>query len=144
MIELTQEMRKRLANALDDGYPVVAASVEPDGYPKLSFYGSTQVFSDDQLAIWHRKPDGGLIDRIVENPRMAFMYRHGIDRVAWQFYGHAHVDDDREIRDRVYDAMPEIERLLDPDRKGRAIIIDVDRVVGRNLEMRRDDVAQPA
>jgi hypothetical protein len=138
MIELTDEMRERLSNALADGYPVVAASVEDSGYPKLSFFGSTQVFSSDQLAVWHRSPEGGLLDRIVDHPQMSFMYRHGGDRTAWQFYGRAHVDDSDETRQRVYDTMPEIERMLDPERKGRAVIIDVDRVTGRNLEMRRD------
>lgn len=138
MIELTEEMRERLSSALTDGYPVVAASVEASGYPKLSFFGSTQVYSSEQLAVWHRSPVGGLLDRIVEHPQMAFMYRHAVDRVAWQFYGRAHVDDSAETRERVYEAMPEIEKMLDAERKGRAVIIDVDRVVGRNLEMRRD------
>src|SRR5205814_1703471 len=144
MIELTEEMRTRLASALNDGFPVVAASVEQDGYPKLSFYGSTQVYSDDQLAIWHRKPEGGLIDRLPDNPRMAFMYRHGGDRTFFQFYGRAHFDDDPQVRERVYENMPEIEKMLDPDRKGRPIIIDVDRVVGRGIEMRRDEAEQHA
>ena len=142
MIELTDEMRARLASALNDGFPVVAASVEPDGYPKLSFYGSTQVFSEDQLAIWHRKPEGGLIDRLPDNSRMAFMYRHGSDRTFFQFYGRGRVDDSPETREQVYANMPEIEKMLDPDKKGRAIIIDVDRVVGRGIEMRRDEAAQ--
>ena len=144
MIELTEEMRERIASALMDGFPVVAASVEPDGYPKLSFYGSTQVFSDDQLAIWHRQPEGGLIDRLDDNPRMAFMYRHAKDRTFWQFYGRARIDDSAETRERVYANMPEIERMLDPDKKGRPIIIDVDRVVGRGIEMKRDDAAAHA
>jgi len=137
MIELTDEMRERLSSALADGYPVTAASIDPSGYPKLSFFGSAQVFSNDQLAVWHRKPEGGLLDRIVDHPHMSFLYRHGGDRTSWQFYGRAHVDDSDETRRRVYDAMPEIERLLDPERKGRAVIVDVDRVTGRNLEMRR-------
>jgi hypothetical protein len=139
MIELTDEMRGRLASALADGFPVIAASVdEASGYPKLSFFGSAQVYSDDQLAVWHRAPEGGLLDRIVTHPHMSFMYRHGTDRVSWQFYGRAHVDDSDEARRRVWDGMPEIERMLDPERKGRAVIVDVDRVTGRNLEMRRD------
>jgi len=138
MIELTDEMRERLGSALADGYPTVAASIEPDGYPKLSFFGSCQVFSKDQLAVWHRNPETGLIARLAEHPQMAFLYRHAVDRVSWQFYGRARVDDDPATRDRVYDAMPEIEKMLDSEKKGRAVIIDVDRVTGRNLEMRRD------
>jgi hypothetical protein len=138
MIELTDEMQTRLASALADRCPVISASVEPDGYPKLSFYGSCQVYSKDQLAIWHRNPDSGLIKRLETNNRMAFMYRHPVDRVAWQFFGRGHVENDPAVRDRVYDAMPEIEKLLDKDRNGQAVIIDLDRVTGINVDMRRD------
>ena len=138
MIELTDEMRERLANALQDGCPVIAASVQADGYPKLSFYGSTQVYSADQLAIWHRDPQSGLIARLPENPRMAFMYRHPQDRVFWQFFGRARVVDDEAVREQVYEAMPPIEQMLDSERKGRVILIDIDRVVGRDVDMRRD------
>jgi hypothetical protein len=138
VIELTDEMRERLSNALVDGCPVVAASVEPDGSPKLSFYGSCQVFSKDQLAIWHRQPDAGLIPRLESNDKMAFLYRHPTERVSWQFFGRARVVPDAEIRERVYDAMPEIEKLLDKDRKGQAVIIDLDRVTGRDVDMRRE------
>jgi hypothetical protein len=139
MIELTDEMRERLTNALADKCPVVAASVEPDGSPKLSFYGSCQVFSNDQLAVWHRTPDAGLIPRLQTNDRVAFLYRHPTDRVSWQFFGRGRVVPDADVRDRVYDAMPEIERMLDKERKGQAVIIDLDRVTGRDLDMRRDD-----
>jgi hypothetical protein len=139
MIELTDEMRERLANALTDGCPIVAGSVEPDGSPKLSFYGSCQVFSKDQLAIWHRDPDSGLIPRLETNNRMAFIYRHPTDRVSWQFFGRGRVVSDADVRDRVYEAMPQIEKLLDKDRNGQAVIIDLDRVTGQNLDMRRDE-----
>ena len=138
MIELSDEMRQRLANALQDGCPVVAASVQADGYPKLSFYGSTQVYSSDQLAIWHRDPESGLIARLPENPRMAFLYRHPQDRVFWQFFGRARVVDDDDVRETVYENMPSIEQMLDSERRGRAIVIDVDRVVGRGIDMQRD------
>ena len=138
MIELTDDMKSRLATALADGCPVVAATVEPDGSPKLSFYGSCQVYSKDQLAVWHRVADAGLIPRLDTNNRMAFLYRHPTDRVSWQFFGRGRVVSDQDVRDRVYEAMPELEKLLDKDRKGQVVIIDLDRVTGRDLDMRRD------
>lgn len=138
MIELTDEMRSRLSTALADGCPVIAASIEPDGYPKLSFYGSAQVYSADQLALWHRNPDAGLMKRLDDNPKMAFMYRNPKDRAAWQFYGRARVVEDADVRERVYDAMPDIEKMFDQERKGKAVLIDVDRVVSREGEMIRD------
>ena len=137
MIELTDEMKTRLANALAEQCPVVSASVEPDGYPKLSFYGSCQVFSADQLALWHRNPDSGLITRLGTHDRMAFLYRHPTDRVSWQFFGRGRVVTAPEIRDRIYDAMPEIEKVLDKERRGQAVVVDLDRVAGAGIDMRR-------
>jgi hypothetical protein len=138
MIELTDEMRTRLASALLDGWPVIAASVHPDGRPKLSFYGSTQVFDDQTLAIWVRDPAAGILGRIESNPHLAFAYRNGAERIFWQFEGRAAVSDDPEVRAAVYDASPAPERDRDPDRKGAAVLVTVDRVVGRDVSMSRD------
>ena len=136
-IELTDEMRQRMANALTDGCPVVAASVDGEGLPTLAFYGSTQVLSSDQLAIWVRDPNAGLLRRIGVNPNMAFMYRNGPDRVFWRFQGRARLVDDPGVAATVYEGAPEVERNLDPDRLGRALVIDIDRVAGRGFEMER-------
>lgn len=138
MIELSDEMRTRLASALEDKIPVTAASIESDGYPKVSFYGSVHVHSKDQLALWHRNPDAGLMNRLADNPRMAFLYRHPSDRVSWQFFGRARVVEDPKLQEQIYNAIPEMEKLFDQDRKGKAVIIDLDRVVGRGVEMVRD------
>lgn len=138
-IELTDDMRARLATALADGYPVVAATVDDDGQPKLAFFGSTHVHSPDQLAFWVRDPEGGTVRRLRERPRISFLYRHGPDRVRWVFEGRARVVDraDGETRDRVYEAIPELEQLMDGERKGAAIVVDLDRVTGRDVDQRR-------
>jgi predicted pyridoxine 5'-phosphate oxidase superfamily flavin-nucleotide-binding protein len=138
VIELTDEMRDLLATAITDGFPVMAASVDVEGQPKLTFYGSTHVHSADQLAIWVRNPDSGVLHRIAANPRMAFLYINRTAGKAWQFQGRARVVDDAGETGRIYDAIPEIEKLQDADRAGRAVIIDVDLVTGRGFEMRRD------
>jgi predicted pyridoxine 5'-phosphate oxidase superfamily flavin-nucleotide-binding protein len=140
MIELTDEMRRRLATALADGWPVVAASVHPDGRPKLSFYGSTQVHDPETLAIWVRDPEAGLLQRIATNPHLAFIYRNGTERIFWQFEGRAAVSDDPAVRDAVYQASPAPERDRDPDQKGVPVLVTIDRVTGRDVSMERETV----
>lgn len=137
MIELTDEMRTRIGAAFTDGYPVIAASVDEEGQPKLSFFGSAHVHRSDQLAIWVRDPAGGTVRRIGTNPRMAFLYRNPVDRVRWVFEGRARAVDDAPERDEIYEAIPEFEQAMDPDRKGVAVVIDLDAVTGRDLDMRR-------
>ena len=131
MIELTDEMREKIGNALDDGFPVVTSSVNPDGQPTISFYGSTQVFSTDQLAVWVRAREGGLVARIPHNPLMAFLYRNPSERLGWQFHGRAHLVEDPAIAQQIYDNAPQREQDSDSEQLGSAIIIDIDRVIMR-------------
>ena len=137
MIEFTDEMRTRIGTALTDGLPLVAATVDEDGQPKIAFFGSTHVHSDDQLAFWARDPEGGTVRRLRAHPRISFLYRNPTERVRWVFEGRARVVDDLVERDRVYDEMPELEQLFDRDRKGVAIVVDIDRITGRDLDVRR-------
>ena len=131
MIKLTDEMKTAVNNALVDGLPIMIASVDPEGQPSLSFRGSTQTYSDEQLAMWVRNPEGGILKNILVNPKLALMYRNGEKRQTWLFHGEARRDDDPQVRQQVYDSSPEAERNRDPDRKGVAIIIDLVRVIAR-------------
>ncbi|MSQ42302.1 MAG: pyridoxamine 5'-phosphate oxidase family protein [Dehalococcoidia bacterium] len=131
MIQLTDEMREALANALTDRLPVILAYVGPGGQPSISFRGTAQVYSDDQIAIWARNPEGGLGHALAVNPRIALLYRNPEKRLGWQFHGRARIVDDEAVRRTVYDNSPEPERGADPERKGKAMIVDVDRVIAR-------------
>lgn len=133
MIELTDEMRDALASALTDRMPVIMTYVDAEGQPHLSFRGTAQVFSKDQLAVWARNPDGGLPQAMEggTNPRVALLYRNTETRVAWQFLGRGRVVTDEASRNQIFDNSPEFERNTDPERKGKAIVIDVDQVVQR-------------
>lgn len=131
MILLTEEMRTAVNNALDDGHPVISTSVGADGQPSLAFFGSTQVYSDDQLAVWVRNREGGFLQRIAANAHVAFLYRNPDFSQMWQFHGRARVVDDQQARDTIYDNSDKRERDRDPDRQGVAVVIDLDRVIER-------------
>ena len=128
-IELSDEIRDHVNGALLSGHPLILASVDAAGKPKLSFRGSTQVFSADQLGFWARNADGTTAASIAANPHVALMYRHPTERVILQFAGRARVVEGAE-RERVYDQAPEYEQKADPEKKGVAVIIDLDRVSG--------------
>jgi predicted pyridoxine 5'-phosphate oxidase superfamily flavin-nucleotide-binding protein len=131
MIQLSDDVRERLGSALADGCPVVVASVDDDGQPHLSFYGTTQVYGPGQLAMWVRDPASSFLRRLAGNPRVAFLYRNAAERVMYQFHGQGRPVPDEDVRQRVFDQSPEVERGLDPDRRGMAVLIDVDHVRGR-------------
>ena len=146
-IMLTEEIREHIDGALAAGNPMIVASVDVENRPRLSYRGSTQVFSADQLGFWARNADGVTIESIKTNPHVALMYRHASKRVFLQFSGRARVALHAE-RDRVYDLAPEFEQKADPERKGVAVLVDLDKVEGtlgidadgarRGVSMRRD------
>jgi uncharacterized pyridoxamine 5'-phosphate oxidase family protein len=126
---LTPEVKTLVAGAFDTGNVLLLAAVDKDRKPVLSFRGSTAVFSDSQLSFWARNATGGTIEAIKHNPNVAFMYRSQSVPLL-QFIGRARLVDDPAERDRAFDLAPEKERASDPERKGCAIIVDLEEVKG--------------
>jgi len=135
-IRLTEEMRAAIDGALANGTPVVVAYVDERGQPRLSFRGSTQVFGEDQLAVWARNPEGGLVRALAANPRVSLLYRNPQPRMLLTFEGRGRIDPTEATRRRVYERAPEVERTADPERRGVALIVDLDRVTGVTPEGR--------
>jgi hypothetical protein len=128
-LQLTQEIKDLVNNGLASGNPLVLAVVTPANRPRLSFRGSTQVYSDDALGFWLRNTTGETIDAIKHNPNVAMMYRSTTTPLL-QFQGRARITTDEAERARVFESAPERERQSDPERKGLAVIIDLDKVEG--------------
>ncbi len=130
-LALTDEIKTAVAGAFDNGTPIVVAYVDAEGVPHLSLRGSTQPYSDTQLAMWIRDPAGGLVTAIPANAHVALFYRDPATRTSYQFTGRARVDSDPHVRDTVYANTAEPERNLDARRLGVAVVVDLDRVEGR-------------
>jgi hypothetical protein len=126
---LTPEVTTLIAGAFDSGNVILVAAVSRDHKPILSFRGSTAVFSDTQLSFWARNAEGGTIAAIKENPSVALMYRSPSVPLL-QFAGRARISNDQADSNRAFDIAPEKERAADPERKGQAVIIDLDEVKG--------------
>jgi hypothetical protein len=117
--------------ALANGTPIVVAYVDENGRPSQSLRGSTQVFSDNQLSIWVRNADSGITRAVSKNPNVSLLYRDSKVRTTLIVQGHAHVDTDPAVRERVFNLIPEVEQNHDPGAvKGAALIIDIDRIQG--------------
>ena len=139
-IELTDEMKGRIDGAFENETPIVVAYVDGKGTPHLSFRGTTQVLGDDRLAFWARSPDGGLPSALDQNPQVALLYRDPSARRMLSISGRARVAP--ELNDTVYERSPERERARDPERRGVAIVVDLDHVMSAGsdgvLHMQRD------
>jgi hypothetical protein len=141
-LKLNDEIKQAVNGALANGTPMIVAYVDESGQPSLSFRGSTQTYSDDQLAIWVRNPEGGLLRSLEKNPRVTLLYRDPATRSTLQFRGNAHLDNTDEVRNTVYNNAPEAERNVDKDQKGMPLIIDLVRadgvIAGNRIMMRRE------
>lgn len=131
-LKLSPEMKQAINTAFESGRAVSLSYVDEKGAPHLSYRGSTQAYSDTQLAIWVRNPEGLLLPSVKKNPAVALIYGNfdPKSRGFMMFRGHARIDDSPDVRHRVYEAAHEFERNQDKDRKGVALIIDLNSIEG--------------
>jgi len=130
-IHLDDDMQTAINNAFTDGCPIIWATAGADGQPSLGFFGTTQAYSDHEIALWMRTPTRGFLKRIAENPQATMQYRNPGTRTAFQIHGEARVANDPEIDRQVYDNSAEAERNNDPERKGLAVIMEITRIIQR-------------
>ncbi len=145
--EITDDLRRIIDTAyVPNDRPMVVAYVGPDGAAHVSFRGSTHFHDDTAIAVWARDPQGGLPGAIAHNPNVTLVYREpnpegGRSRAIINIRGHGRLSADEAERRKVYETMPEVERVPDPDMKGVAVIIGIESITGfipgYTLRMRR-------
>ena len=130
MIELTDSIRSNVNGAIDKNRVLTAAYIDDEGKPHATFFGSIHAHSNDQLALWVRDPKGGMPRAITTRPWVSLVYADISSRTYYRFQGRARVATDTATRDRVFTEMHAIEQTFDAERKGAAIVIDLDAVDG--------------
>jgi hypothetical protein len=133
-MDLTGDIATAVDGAAARGHALVLGYIGDDGYPVVSFRGTTQVRGPQQLAIWARKTDDGFAKAIADRPQISLLFYEpespGVKYLT--FRGRARVDP--SANDEVYENSIDLEKAHDPDRKGVAVVIDVDSVFGYGPE----------
>lgn len=129
-IDLSGEIQAAIDGAALRGVTLALAYVGPDGAPAVSFRGSTHVHDPQTLALWARKPTGGLVAAIEAEPRVSLVFYEpgGPGAMYLSITGRARVAP--KVNDEVYGSMIEGEQKQDPERAGVAVLLDVDTVSG--------------
>ena len=130
-LRLTDEIKSTVNGALDNQTPMMIAYSDNDGEIHLSFRGSIQAHSDDQLAVWARDPGGGLPRHVPASPKVTLFYHDPKTRTTYTFYGRAWIADDPATRAVIFENSHPREQQMDFRRRGVAIVIDLDRLEGR-------------
>lgn len=142
-LDLDDEIREAIGNASDSGNQLTVAYNGDDGWPHLSPRGSTQVFGAQQLAVWVRKRHDGLAEAMDSRPEVTLFYLDLVERgVAYTFYGRGVVSDDPDVKDQVWAATPEGEKAQDPERRGVALVVELERIVAQGMRPERNFVME--
>jgi hypothetical protein len=112
----------------------LVGTAQPDGYAQISPRGSTMVFDDEHIALWERGKgsttaslhDGSKVTVYFRKPQLradGVLPKGGIAR----FYGTAKVVKSGPAYDEVWRRLVQPEKDRDPDKKGFAVLIKVER-----------------
>jgi general stress protein 26 len=101
------------------------------GAPQISPKGSVAVYDATTLFYWERALRSAFA-HVGENPQVVVYYRGDRAKAypagVLRFHGRARIVDDPAIREAVWTKTVANEREKDPEKKGAAILIDVERV----------------
>lgn len=135
-LKIIDELKQKIAAAyVPNDWPLMVAYVDEQGRPGMSYRGSLVVVSDTQLGFWARNAEGGTASAIAKNPNVTVVYRepspdHGRSTAVVTFRGKARDASSEKERDAVWETMPQRERDADAEKKGTAIIVDLESITG--------------
>ena len=106
----------------------------PNGFAQVTPKGSAMVWDGDTLAYWDRG-SGTTHDHVQDGTKITVYFRNPALRESGvlplggiaRFYGTATLYDEGPIREEVWNRMVEPEKERDPDKQGRAVLIQIER-----------------
>ena len=126
-----------LQSHINSAFPAnvcLVASVLPDGFAQVSPRGSTMVFDDTHIGLWERGKgsttgnltDGTPLTVFFRKPQLreeGVLPKGGIAR----FYGRARIYRSGPIYEEVWRRLVQPEKDRDPQKKGFAVLIEVEK-----------------
>ena len=128
MIERNGAMAEAINKAAADAAPVLVSTSSAEGMPDIAYKGSVMVFDADHLAWWERSL-GTTLANVRANGHACLYYVNRPARQSYKFFGVAEVIDSGPIRDEVMSRTIQAELDRDPERKGVAVMVRVDKIV---------------
>jgi uncharacterized protein len=112
----------------------LVGTVLPNGFAQVSPRGSTMVYDDEHLALWERGK-GSTNENLQDGTRVTVFFRHPKLRESGvlpaggvaRFYGTARIHKSGPVYDEVWKRLIQPEKDRDPEKKGFAVLIDIER-----------------
>jgi hypothetical protein len=128
---------KVLHEHINTAFPInvcLVATVLPDGYAQVTPRGSTMVFDDEHFAMWERGR-GTTNSNLKDGTKVTVFFRKSQLRETGilpkggiaRFYGTATIHRSGPVYEEVWNRMIQAEKDRDPEKKGFALLVKVDR-----------------
>lgn len=133
MAKIPKVLQEHINTAFPDNVCLVG-TVLPNGFAQISPRGSTMVFDDEHIGLWERGrgstnenlKDGTKVTVYFRKPQLradGILPAGGIAR----FYGTAEIHKSGPIYDEVWKRLIQPEKERDPEKKGFAVLIKIER-----------------
>ena len=128
---------KSLREHIDTAFPAnvcLLGSVLPNGFAQVTPRGGTMVYDDEHLALWERGK-GSTTANMTDGTRLTIYFRKPQLRESGllpkggiaRFYGRAKLHKSGPVYDEVWRRLVQPEKDRDPDKKGFAVLIEIER-----------------
>jgi hypothetical protein len=128
---------KTLQEHINTAFPhdvCLVATVLPNGYAQVTPRGSTQVFDDRHFSLWERGR-GSTAGNLGDGTKVTIYFRKAQLRADGilpkggiaRFYGKARLHRSGPVYEEVWKRLIQPEKDRDPDKKGFAVLIEVER-----------------
>jgi hypothetical protein len=128
---------KTLQPHIDSAFPdftCQVGTVLPNGYAQITMRGSTMTYDDEHFALWERGR-GSTTENLADGTKVTVFFRKPALRAdgtlpaggVARFYGTARIYKSGEVYDEVWRRLIQPEKDRDPDKKGYAVLITVER-----------------
>jgi hypothetical protein len=135
-LKINDALKQKVMDAyVPNDWPIMVGYVDEQGRPGMSYRGSVVVVSPTQLGMWARNAEGSTAGALARNANLTLVYReptpdHGRSAAVVTFRGKGRIATSDGERDAVYATMPQRERDADAEKKGVAIIVDLESIAG--------------
>jgi hypothetical protein len=109
------------------------ATVLPSGFAQVTMRGSTQVYDDDHMSLWERGR-GSTTDNLKDGSKVTVFFRKPELRATIlpkgavaRLYGTAKIYKSGPIYETVWERLIQPEKDRDPEKKGFAVLIKIER-----------------
>lgn len=129
MIQLTEEMKRLVNNAREDGFPCIVATASSEGTPNAGYIG-TILTVDESTFVYRDRTRRQPLEHIEENHKVIVLFRNASVDAGWKFRCTASVVREGEAYNDYTRQLAGSGLISDPEMEGAAIVVlQIDQVL---------------